>query len=56
MQLGTHERVQGEEHTKVHTLKLPNTHWHIIQITHAADTEHMEHGPQNSRETIATTD
>lgn len=56
MQLGTHGHVQREGRTDVRTLKLPNTHWHVIQITHAADTEHMEHGPQNTRETIATTD
>lgn len=45
-----------EGRTDVLTLKLLSTNWLIIQITHAADTEHMEDGPLNSRDPVAGAD
>ena len=44
------------ERTGVLILKLLSTNWLIIQKTHAADTEHMEDGPRNSRDPVAGAD
>ena len=46
MRFGTHEHMQREGRANVRILKLHITHWlnlNLIQITHAADTEHMDH-------------
>lgn len=56
MQLDTYEPTHACRGAQTHSHTLTNTHRHLIQTTHAADTEHMEHGPQSTRETIATTD
>lgn len=50
MQLGTHECVETEGLTNSCTLEQihTNTHGHLIQITHAVDTEHMVDEPQTT--------